>query len=513
MAPDQIQSPPSRGWTFLVFTALLLLPFVVLSGCGRDKGWVRDFSGLQVYSSPRLVDLDGDGVLDVVVGMGRREFLDSDTAVVALSGANGEVLWSVPARDEVFGSAEFLDINGDGVPEVLIGGRAATFLALDGRDGTLLWEYREKPPADGEIPGNWNRYNFYNAQILPDLTGDGVQEILLSAGGGGISASPDPRDRYPGKLLILDSSTGQELVSHEMSDGKETYMTPLVADLAEGEELSVIFGTGGETIGGSLFRIPLRQFIEAGLSGAVEVAVGEKGGFIAPPTLADLDGDGVLDIVAIDFSCRIVAVSGRDNRLLWENRIGDLPGPLGPAGAYASLSPGRFTGDEVPDFVTVISRGIFPHFDKSLQIGVDGRTGEVFFRDSLNVGFMSSPVVADLTGDGRDDALISINMMTVREGIPHYENLPVVYDFRNGRIFQLQSADRIEGINLASTPWIGDLDGDGKMDLIQAVSLYPPGTGSRIERVSTGIVLDRQPVWGGYMGSRHDGVWRPPVPW
>ena len=42
----------------------------------------------------------------------------------------------------------------------------------------------------------------------------------------------------------------------ETPDGKESYFSPLVYALKNGTEV-VVFGTGGETHGGSLYIIPL----------------------------------------------------------------------------------------------------------------------------------------------------------------------------------------------------------------------------------------------------------------
>ena len=46
--------------------------------------------------------------------------------------------------DQIFGSASFLDINRDGVPDVIIGGRAAELKAINGKNGKVLWAFFPK---------------------------------------------------------------------------------------------------------------------------------------------------------------------------------------------------------------------------------------------------------------------------------------------------------------------------------------------------------------------------------
>jgi len=85
--------------------------------------WVVTFQRTGSNSSPRLADLTDDGVLDVVLGAGYNEGDSTRQGVIALDGKNGRLLWEVPSSNQIVGSATFLDVSGDGVPDVAIGGR------------------------------------------------------------------------------------------------------------------------------------------------------------------------------------------------------------------------------------------------------------------------------------------------------------------------------------------------------------------------------------------------------
>lgn len=72
--------------------------------------------------SPRTADLNGDGIKYIVLGAGKAEFQGSDSAIAALNGKNGELLWTNSARDQIFISPGFLDINKDDTQDIIIGG-------------------------------------------------------------------------------------------------------------------------------------------------------------------------------------------------------------------------------------------------------------------------------------------------------------------------------------------------------------------------------------------------------
>jgi outer membrane protein assembly factor BamB len=120
----------------------------------QTKSWEMYLDKLGTGSSPHVADLTGDGVLDIVMGMGGKENYPTDTGVVALDGTNGKMLWHLPARNQMVGSAIFEDITHDGTPDVFIGGRSAELMAIDGRNGKILWNFfLIIKPSTRQIPG------------------------------------------------------------------------------------------------------------------------------------------------------------------------------------------------------------------------------------------------------------------------------------------------------------------------------------------------------------------------
>jgi outer membrane protein assembly factor BamB len=464
-----------------------------------ESSWVTDLPSVGSYSSPRVADLNSDGVLDIIIGAGKYEFEHTDSAVVAISGTTGELLWNVPSRDQIIGSAALLDINGDGIKDVIINGRSAVLLAINGETGEVIWEFFSQ--KDGSRASDYGHYNFYNPQIIPDQTGDGLEDILIS-NGGDVTVEPHDLDRPPGKLMLIDAANGRGLVEVLMPDDKETYMSPVAAKIHEDDsDLTVIFGSGGETIGGNLYRTTLDEIMSGNISDAEILLTSENKGYIAPPVLADLTQDGYLDIIVNATEGRTIALDGKTNRILWGNQLPNVE-------AYASLGIGHFNDDKIPDIFTLFGEGVFPELDVSIQAMYDGGNGDIEILDTLGMFQTASPVVADFNNDGTDDALMSVNFKLTdleRKIIDAFHNTLVVYDFKNQSVYQL--TDPVRGLNLASTPWIGDLNGNGKIDIIYTVLPEASLEATKVYRYATDIDITSEIKWGAYMGSSYNGIY------
>ena len=485
-----------------IFIYLLLFYYGSSNIQNVSKSWTAELPTIGTFSSPRTVDLTGDGVLDIVLGGGREEFQASDTAVFALDGTNGDILWTASAQDQIFGSAAFLDINQDGIADVLIGGRSAELMALNGKNGKELWRFAEV--KNSKQPGKENWFNFYNPQVIPDQDQDGLEDILVS-NGGDVMVEPYDPNRPPGQLAVISGKTGTLLARAQMPDGKETYMSVSISPIREGEDFEIVFGTGGETIGGNLYVGLLSQVMEEDLSKAKRIHSSANKGYIAPAVRADINSDGVLEVIANSVDGKLLAFDGRNFDLLWETKL------LERTEAYSSVAVGHFTKDSVPDFFVSHAIGEWPDLDLSIQAMVNGSSGKIEFMDSLGFYQTTTPVAFDWNKDGYDEILMSVNIQEVDQLFQKFfYNILVLIDFQESGIKQV--GEVFQGNNLSSTPWIGDLDQDYKLDII-----YCHGTnlrhtytfdGIEVKRLAANIPLSKPIVWGAYQGSTYDGVFR-----
>lgn len=495
----------------LYYTAGLIIALVCIAAVFwynpffTPDNWAKDLPNIGSSSSPRAVDLTNDGILDIVMGGGGREFTKTEYGVFALNGKDGSLLWSVPARNQVVGSPVFKDLNADGTPDVIIGGRAAILYAINGKTGELFWEFM--PATESmDIVNDRSILNFYNPQFIPDQDGDGIED-LLTAYGGFIKAAPQETDRPAGSLVIISSKDGTLLAKVEMPDGRESYMSPLVHDFNGNGDLSVLFGSGGETINGHFYKTSLNSIIKEDLSEAKVLVDGRGKGFIAPPTLADLNNDGVKDITVNSVNGKVLSFDGSNDKLLWEANIGD------EFEGYTTPSPGNFNSDSIPDFFVSYGHGIWPSIDFAYQVILDGSDGSIIAKDTAGTFQYASPLTFDFNQDDGDEALVVVNSKEKQEtgltSLEVYVNEMLIYDPRNEDTYRFH--DKKSGSNLGSTPLLTDLDGDGYLDVIYCYMNDPMNFYSfksmKVERIESNISVDLPVKWGEYMGPHHNGVY------
>ncbi|MEX2344866.1 MAG: hypothetical protein WD604_04580 [Balneolaceae bacterium] len=495
----------------LLYTIISLLTLLFAVFIFGDKlffspdNWEQEIADIGSASSPRAIDLTGDGVLDIVMGGGGREFAHTEYGVIAMDGQNGELLWSVPARNQVVGSPVFLDINKDGTPDVIIGGRTAILFAINGKTGELFWEFM--PSYEGiDIVNDPSILNFYSPQLIPDQDGDGLMDIL-TAYGGFIKAPPTETDRPVGSLMVISSKDGSTLAKAAVPDGKETYMSPLVYDFNSDGELSLLFGTGGETNNGNFYKSSVQSVMDEDLSGAKVLANGRGKGFIGPAVLAHMNDDEIKDIIVNSVNGTVFCINGSTDEILWETNLGD------EFEGYTSPAPGNFNNDKTTDFFVSYGHGIWPAIDFSYQAVIDGRDGSVISADTAGTFQYASPVTFDFNRDGKDDALVIINNQEEQTigmaSFNVYVNEMLVFDPHSETQFRFHQ--KKSGSNLGSTPLLTDLDGDGYHDIIYVYMNDPVNYYSfksiTIERIELDIRLDGPIRWGEYMGPRYNGVY------
>ncbi|MDX1450109.1 MAG: integrin alpha, partial [Acidimicrobiia bacterium] len=167
---------------------------------GSDHTIIHEFSAAEPVRLGTAVsgagDIDGDGHDDIVVGA--ENAADQAGMVTAYSGADGSVLWSKVGKHpwDLMGSAVDAvgDVNGDGVPDQVVGaygaagrdggaagssGRGETYI-VSGIDGSTL--FRLAPRGDANVFGR------FFARGGSDYDRDGVNDVFVAdyaAGRGG----------------------------------------------------------------------------------------------------------------------------------------------------------------------------------------------------------------------------------------------------------------------------------------------------------------------------------------
>ena len=463
----------------------------------QDISWVNNTPLIRSYSSPRTTDLNNDGVKDVIIG-GGVDGLPSPYGVIAIDGLSGNTLWTLSTRNEMFASPQFFDYTGDNIDDILMAGRDAELRLINGSTGELIWEFWDSNNENFNDAG-W--YNFYTPQIIEDHTGDGMPDIL-AANGGDHALDFSIIDRPPGHIMIINGLSGAEFKTAVVPDSNETYLSPIISDLNNDGNFSIIFGTGGESVAGNLWIANLSDLLQEDLSNAIPLVPNSELGHIAPPSLGDLNGDDVLDIITQGFDGKITAINGLNLSVLWQYEINNTESSANPI--LGKFSP----SDDNLDVLATIFSGSMLSYSDYYQVLLNGEDGAELWRDSLGLINFCSPIAFDSNNDGKDEALISI----INNNENYFESEFILRDFINENNTIIGP---FSGGNVACTPQITDLENDGLLDLVISVradSLDPFGDGTFYENgintmlVSTNYNVPQSTIgWGSYMGTNFDG--------
>src|SRR4029450_13845876 len=131
-----------------------------------------------VWSSPAVVDLNGDGDLDIVVGTGGfTPYGDTSVSrrLYAFTAGNQRSLAGFPVTlaGRARNAPAIGDIDNDGRPEVVVGTEGGYVDAYNG-DGSRAWRTCVANSSCSED------YSTYGSAVIADVDNDGAQEVIAA---------------------------------------------------------------------------------------------------------------------------------------------------------------------------------------------------------------------------------------------------------------------------------------------------------------------------------------------
>jgi len=383
-------------------------------------------------SSIAIADVDGDGGADLI-GAARQLYAWNGTGIELVDADGNAFTWGLfHGTNEVFGSVTLADL--DAVP-----GKEVIATTWDPVNRLVVVLRRDGSPLPGWpqalVPAPEAYRGSQVAPVVVDLDGDGRLEILVAARDGRLYAW------HASGAEVADGDANASTHGVLLDTGSPFLRSaPGVADLdptRAGTEI-VIGGTNG-----TLYALDARGVALSGWPRSTFGAgIAFNGAFSSGVTLADLDRDGVREIIVLDGSNRLHALH------LDGSELAGFP-VEGIRGATASLAPspavGNLTGDANLEIVIA---------------GIDGRIHVVDARgvSRLPGGFIasgatteSSPILGDCDGDSEIEIVLGNEDGDL--GAWNLDGSPVP-----GFPIALRAAVR-------GTPTFADLNGDGYTDL------------------------------------------------
>lgn len=248
----------------------------------------------KINSVPAIGALYGNGVPYVVVGFGTVQPTDCEGGVVALRGSNGQEAWRfiVPSEaindflDGVVSSPALGDVDLNGTLEVGFGAFNREIFLLN-HDGSLRWSYEAKDTV-------WSSPSFAN------IDSDANLEMII---GTDITANVPTKTQNGGYVYAFDTAPSGGLVKFGTGFiwrnfyNQTIYSSPAVADVDGDGSLEVVIGSGcfyNNNIGAGRWVKVLNA-----ATGAERTTLNSNGCSRSSPAVGDLDGDGELEVVTV----------------------------------------------------------------------------------------------------------------------------------------------------------------------------------------------------------------------
>jgi outer membrane protein assembly factor BamB len=348
--------------------------------------------GGAIRGAPAVANLFDDPdpeSMEIIVGA-------DDGMVYALKGEAGlPILWSFPAGpDPLSGSPSIAMINSDSSPDVLVGSGAGTLYALDGIDGSLIWQF----PAGSGIS---------STPASADVTGDGTPDVCFGA--------------YDNLVRMLDGDTGDEIWHYDFGLGVYNVdCSPVLVDINQDDIPDCIIGGLGASGDGTGVVVALDGSSpgpDANVLWIQEDIWGNARRAVAP---AWINGDDIVDFVVTSWATEehsIYALDGATGDIIY-SRIGPNIIPTEPFN-YSAPITGDFTGDGHIDAIYGRADGFLDLYNLSGLSKVDGSTLPGDFEGlnlfslqlsgSSNPEINGPPAVGDVNGDGALE-LVACNM-------------------------------------------------------------------------------------------------------
>jgi len=365
-----------------------------------------------------VCDLDGDGWAEIVVSESAA-YADERWRVVVLAARDGQAISEIPGKI-IVGAA---DVDGDGSAEVFLRNRVEKHDPITGpvqvarwRDGKgleIVWSAPEagelvREPNDPSLHLSRHPDEGTRIKLAPGSragsrtffirTADGKTQAYEADGPGFRRVAVEPPADRVLPLAGLGATQGQP-------------MEPALAVDFDGDGVNEVVqrNNEGDYV---VLKPPARGATEAKVIGRIK-------GALAPPTFADLDGDGKVEVIAVRLGDSegpevkrqpLLEVTRSDGSLVWRRAWpADFVNKYtldrgGFAITYATV--GHFTGKNPLD-VAVSFTGEKIKGNTAVLDGATGKT--VWSITSLYPGMYGEcwdanpPVVLDYDGDGLDD--------------------------------------------------------------------------------------------------------------
>ena len=359
-------------------------------------GWPRQ-TGNAINSSPAVADIDGNGSNEVFIGSGTAAARAGDAWGF---NSDGSTRWRfspadpVDPNNSVHSSPAIGDVNSDGIADV-----SAFTLGLN------AWSFNA---SDGKINGGWPIFqddSVFSSPALADVDGDGQTDYVV----GGDSTEGAVVDKRGGVLRALrgDGSVIWQFFADDIFRS-----SPVIGDVTGDGVPEIVIGTGDYWDKNGSPNADSRKVWVLNMRGQLLWSRDLGGYAMAAPSLADVNGDGRLDIIEPTWNGvnagAIYVFDGSGNALPnWNGKPTRSNSTRDPI--LGQIATADLDNDGGQDLLVAHGAGLYAY---------SGKTGAEFFHvnqgpndqsGTIGAGYENTPWVGDIDGNGRLDIVLAGN--------------------------------------------------------------------------------------------------------
>jgi hypothetical protein len=484
-----------------------------------DKSWAE--TGW--FSSPGLVDLNGDGKKEIVAPFYSLFVFDSAGKTLATMKKDAS------SQDRIYAPAVVADLDGDGTIEI-VAGYTGTVGAYEWKNGTL--SIKAGWPADATTFGGDSAPEV-RGMAAGDLDGDGKIEVVVtttetSAIGAQVFAfSPDGTLFQPAGVTWpawprYNTRTGLGGDADTNGEGHHGYgcygLNVGIGNIDDDAQQEVIvtydnhfinaFKADGTSIRAApYFTNPASEYLDQPLDWGqfirwVDPLVEENHYHLhtgdwpsitttkwlqwtaSPPSVADLDGDGKNEVIGIPnaemkgppyetqsyaFTVLQGARDGGNRSAMrlpgWETLpmsakpVPRADGDWYPPSGVPAPVLANILGDSHPEIIAAVNDGAIYAVSYDAQI-----LWHYNYAKGAAKTFASEPVVVDLNRDGLPEIVFGTYALSANAG------RLVILSNTGAELYDIplpgQNNDERNGIGVPAAPSVADLDGDGTLEIV-----------------------------------------------
>ncbi|MBN2012619.1 FHA domain-containing protein [candidate division KSB1 bacterium] len=388
-----------------------------IGGFRQPEDVRKDMSSM----TPGVADLNGDGVNDVV-------YVDKLGYLFVENGLTKQPMWPAAVNYRIQFPLNFVlaDLNGNGLPDIMLPSNDSRIYAIDGESGNEIWT---SPLIGGVLSG---------APTIADINGDKIPDIFFC--------------NIRGEIYIGYGTYSEPRWSNNQTSSK-IRCTPSAGDFNGDGIYEIAVGTdAGELL------------IFNGITNAFSTVIDlneeyqkAKGSFFEDHqirghlAIGDLDGDKRDDIVAMSTKGHVMAISGNGFKRLWFDEL--VAADTFKEDEVANIALGDLDNDKMQDVV------IFTTDNKILAYRGSGQGNGnkkllwgIMPEDDEE--FVSHPVISDVNKDGNADVIAA-----------GFFNGLYLLNGKSGKVLWQAKEGQSQMQTIVSTPLIADINADKTLDI------------------------------------------------